>query len=486
MLPSTTMTELAKAIRQSRAKSVYGGNVVADDVFSKSAIIMDIAERAVENGQIMPIGQTLTWSIVKPTEALPRYVTDIGHYQFNETSGTEAADISINGNDLTVSGATWDTGKWGNCLSFDGSNDSATVTATSIEPLRNYLYVSCWINPSSVAGTRPLLKLADRLLVYLDAGVIKATFTDNGSDYTVTSNLTAVAGSWQFVTVQYIDGQVLIGLDDIVYRGSIVLTTFTEEFPAEGLALTVGSDGSSFYAGKLDELIVDANVRVQDDFPIWSDIFNPWDVAYWPFVENTGTTVASTKLLSPNFTLSGGTWTTGKTRYGVSFDGVNDYAYCTPTAETFTNKTLSVQMVVKFPAVASCPLLTQAGGLNLAIDGSGNITAAWTGVTNPSSVLGQLSVSADTWYDLTVVYDGTTKSLFVNGQKIGSVACTGSAVLSANEMHLARDGSTYGNVIIDRVRIYRAAMRPYYRFVPWFHAGETSLAPTSEFLSYPS
>ena len=486
MLQASTMSDLARAIRESRAKSVYGAKVVPDDVFSKSAEIMDIASRAGENGEIIPIGQLHTWSIVEPEAPLPTKATNIAHFRFDETTGTNAADASRNENDLTVSGATWAAGKWGNCLSFDGTNDTATVTAVSAEPLRNYLYVSCWIKPTSVAGTRPIVKLADRFLLYLDAGQIKCTLTDGVTDYTVSSGLIAVTGSWQFVTVAYIDGQVLVGLDDLVYRGSIALTTYSEEYPAAGKVLTVGSDGSSFFAGLLDELMLDANVRVMDDWPVVNQIASFNDVILWPFVENTGTSVYSTNLLGEVLALSGATWTTGRTRYGTQFNGTSSYGECNPTAETFTGRTLSIEVGIKFPVAAACPIITQAGGLNLAIDGSGNITAALGGVTNPSSVLGTLTVDTDDWYDLVVVYDGSEKQLFVNGQKIGSVPATGTAIMPAVAMHIARDGSTYGNCVIDRIRVYRARLRPWYRNVPLFQPGIHGFTTISEWLTYPN
>ena len=53
-------------------------------------------------------------------------------YQFNETSGTTALDSSGYGNSGTVNGgtnATWTTGKYGNAISFGGTNTTAAYVA---------------------------------------------------------------------------------------------------------------------------------------------------------------------------------------------------------------------------------------------------------------------------------------------------------------------------------------------------------------------
>jgi hypothetical protein len=54
----------------------------------------------------------------------------VAHWDFNETSGTTAADSSGNGNTGTLynmDSSDWVSGKWGNALDFDGSNDYVSV-----------------------------------------------------------------------------------------------------------------------------------------------------------------------------------------------------------------------------------------------------------------------------------------------------------------------------------------------------------------------
>lgn len=51
----------------------------------------------------------------------------VAHWTFDPTSGSVLADISGNGNDGTITGATWDTGLKGGALRFDGIDDKVEV-----------------------------------------------------------------------------------------------------------------------------------------------------------------------------------------------------------------------------------------------------------------------------------------------------------------------------------------------------------------------
>ena len=245
--------------------------------------------------------------------------------------------------------------------------------------------------------------------------------------------------------------------------------------------IKIGSDGENFFSGSIDEFVMDANVRVLDDFPIVKDVSGPNDTIFWPFAENTGNYVFSGRILGETLELHGGTWTTGRTRYGVSFDGVDDYGVCTPAAESFAGRTLSVEVGIKFLSDEATPIITQLDGINISYDGNGGILAALGGVTNPTSVVGRLTAQNE-WTNVCIVYDGSQKELWVNGQKTGVVASTGTASLTANPLYVATDETNYGNVVIDRIRIYRGRLRPYTRTVKRFMPGQSSFAANADWI----
>jgi len=78
----------------------------------------------------------------------------LAHWPLDETSGTTAADDSGNGLDATLyNGASFTTGKFGNAVTFDGSDDYAATSATSLG-LNNEaaLSLALWVNTTTEGG----------------------------------------------------------------------------------------------------------------------------------------------------------------------------------------------------------------------------------------------------------------------------------------------------------------------------------------------
>ena len=84
-------------------------------------------------------------------------------YQFNETSGTTAADSSGYGNSGTVNGgtnATWTTGKYGNAISFSGTNTTAAYVALPGNLVDNMtsMTMAAWVNSSNTSDRSAYLR----------------------------------------------------------------------------------------------------------------------------------------------------------------------------------------------------------------------------------------------------------------------------------------------------------------------------------------
>ena len=69
--------------------------------------------------------------------------------KLDEGSGTTAGDSSGNGNNGTVHGATWTTGKSGYALSFDGTDDYVWIDNSSSNSINGSLSVSAWVKLDS-------------------------------------------------------------------------------------------------------------------------------------------------------------------------------------------------------------------------------------------------------------------------------------------------------------------------------------------------
>ena len=75
-------------------------------------------------------------------------------YGFDEGSGTTVTDASGNGNNGTISNATWAaTGKYGKALQFNGTNALVTVPDAASLHLSTGMTLEAWVNPSAVNST---------------------------------------------------------------------------------------------------------------------------------------------------------------------------------------------------------------------------------------------------------------------------------------------------------------------------------------------
>jgi MSHA biogenesis protein MshQ len=169
----------------------------------------------------------------------------------------------------------------------------------------------------------------------------------------------------------------------------------------------------------------------------------------------------------------------GSCRYG-SFDGVNDYLDMgSPTALTFTNQ-LTVMGWVRWninPAAGNNWANIVTNNSNAASDvgqfwlqhstGNGFYEFAVQTSGGRSYVIGNVAPIQGQWQHVAGVYNGSTLSIYVNGQLAGSITKTGNIVARTNAMRLnvgrwAFSGNNFRafNGSIDEVRIYNAALTP--------------------------
>jgi hypothetical protein len=77
----------------------------------------------------------------------------VAAYGFNEGTGTTVTDASGNGNNGTISGATWTTaGKYGDALVFNGTSAMVTVSNSATLQLSAAMTLEAWVNPVTVSS----------------------------------------------------------------------------------------------------------------------------------------------------------------------------------------------------------------------------------------------------------------------------------------------------------------------------------------------
>ena len=81
----------------------------------------------------------------------------IGHWKFDDGSGTSAADSSGNNTGTLKNGPTWTTGKINGALNFDGTNDYVEVPDGPSFDITDEITISAWINPVDISSYDTIL-----------------------------------------------------------------------------------------------------------------------------------------------------------------------------------------------------------------------------------------------------------------------------------------------------------------------------------------
>jgi hypothetical protein len=131
-------------------------------------------------------------------------------YQFDTSSGTTAVD-SIGGNQGTVfNGAAWTTGRVGNGLRFDGTNDYVRAGHSASLNLKNELTLAAWIRPDALNSYRMVLAKGasgNRFNYYFGTNGDEVNFGFfNGRFYEHQTNAVNLqVGRWYHIAATYSD-----------------------------------------------------------------------------------------------------------------------------------------------------------------------------------------------------------------------------------------------------------------------------------------
>ena len=187
----------------------------------------------------------------------------VSYWPFNETSGTNAPDLSGNGNDGTLvnmEDADWVDGVVGKCLDFDGTDEYVDCESALIPATEDFTIVG-WIKTSAIDDLQAMLGQYNRgsagrmilygsLVTYLDHA--RLFISGANPSTTVLESLTATNdGLWHQIAVtrdgttfkMYIDGI----LEDESTTTATILIGFNTKIGS--------SDGSRhMFDGLIDEV----------------------------------------------------------------------------------------------------------------------------------------------------------------------------------------------------------------------------------------
>ena len=203
------------------------------------------------------IGVTAPASVSASTSAAPGLVAAYG---FDEGSGATVSDASGNGNDGTITDATWAaSGKFGQSLQFNGNSSLVTVPDAASLHLSSGMTLEAWVNPSTISAKWRDVIYKGNDNFYLEATSTNASRPDAGmiaggtyADAVGKTKLTAK--TWSYLTETY-DGSTL----RLFVNGTQVASTaHTGTIATSGNPLQIGGDSiyGQYFAGLIDEVRV--------------------------------------------------------------------------------------------------------------------------------------------------------------------------------------------------------------------------------------
>lgn len=277
-----------------------------------------------------------------------------GHWKFDESSGTSAADSSGNGNTGTLTnGGTFTTGQINNSVDLDGTNDFVSIANESnfdFERTQSFT-LSAWVYRDTNTTddfifnkvTADAARTGYEVYLYNSGScggdgclVVRVNNNANLSNMLwVTTNVSAVPlSTWNHVVVTYDGSSNASGIKAYVNGTSLMgLTVATNSLSASilnNVNLEVGGGSTDPFDGRIDDARVYNRVlsaaEIQElyiaSFPV--DLTSNL-TAQWNFDETSGTTAADSSGNGNTGTLvNGPAFVAGRINNAADFDGSND------------------------------------------------------------------------------------------------------------------------------------------------------------------
>jgi fibronectin type 3 domain-containing protein len=191
----------------------------------------------------------------------------VAAYAFSQGTGTTVTDLSGNGNNGTIVGATWTTaGKYGNALSFNGSSSRVDIPDSSSLDLTTAMTLEAWVKPAVAPNGWKDIVYKGNDMYYLEASsngpgsppggkTPAAGGTFGGSNANVFAPSVLSVGAWTHLAVTY-DGSSL----KIYVNGTLASTQAkTGAISTSANPLQIGGDSfwsQQFFNGSIDEVRV--------------------------------------------------------------------------------------------------------------------------------------------------------------------------------------------------------------------------------------
>ncbi|MBI2439308.1 MAG: hypothetical protein HYV45_01755 [Candidatus Moranbacteria bacterium] len=429
----------------------------------------------------------------------------IGHWSFEEGSGTKTEDVSFsNANTGTLTnGPSFIDGKIGKALSFDGTDDFVTMGNVLDMGTSNFS-ISAWVKSTSTATGNYNGIVYKKSTVYQYSAGYRLNMPDgkfnfeiaDGTDYVSLTSSTSGKndGLWHHVVATAEKGQAMKIYVDGVLDGTAAETTIGNIDSSMYFSIgALTTDGSNYYHpfdGSIDDVRIynkalsqaevanlyrqggvgKTTINVSQNDKLTSGL-----IGFWSFngKDVSGTTAYDRSGQGNNGTLIGGTAVyPGKVGQALSFDAIDDQVSISDNASLDISGDVTISVWLKPTAslvgYAAHPIakLTSTSDANYVLYYFGTTSGTDKQLTfyanrggTWNTISGSHVATLGEWVHIAVSY--TTASggqLYVNGVATGSLTGSGALATNSADLFFGDSSSTVFPGLMDEVRIYNRAL----------------------------
>ncbi|MDD3925443.1 MAG: LamG domain-containing protein, partial [bacterium] len=416
-----------------------------------------------------------------------------GNWHIDEGAGTTTADASGNGNSGTINGAGWVSGKIGQGLQFDGTDDYVNCgNAASLDITGSELTIEAWVKYLGSGSSSYNVVVAKEYSISSDSGysiyvyntsrrvVFDIGYVGN-SDIKIISDVPVKESGWSHIVAVYNatdpnNMYMSITVDGVTKTEATTRAALISNAYPLWLGDNASTSDNRYFNGLIDEVSIYSRAWSTDE--IYKHYLAADTRGNWHIDEGTGTTTADASGNGNSGTIYGAGWVNGKIGKGLQFDGTDDYVNCGNAASLdITGNELTIEAWVKYLGTGSGTYnVIAAKGDSVTSDEGYSVYVCNTtrevmfaignSGTADVTITSDAAVKDGGWSHIVAVYNATDPnnmymSITVDGVTKTEATTRNALITTTNPLQLGDNASTsdtrYFNGLIDEVSIYSRA-----------------------------